>query len=190
MMPYQPILLYRLEQFESELQRLSVDLGEPKLFQLYKSFKLSDLAPHSSSLDEFNVSLSAKSFLAHASSDAMNYFFPHYEPGQANDLNDKNSTAKLSSRPIPIPNEENIDSYRASANTYLVAVCRLLLSDFLCADYDLPQDCAFLLQEAKLWMALDHSDDDEVEKKQEELECHKMEEGSSEICSEESCWLI
>jgi DNA-binding transcriptional regulator/RsmH inhibitor MraZ len=69
-----------------------------------------------------------------------------------------------------------------------VALCRLLLSDFLCADYDLPKDCSFLLQEVELWMTTDHSDDDE--ESQDEPEDHEILEGSSEICDGERCWMI
>ena len=43
--------------------------------------------------------------------------------------------------------------YQQQAATYLVALCRIFLTDFICAgDYDLPQDCAFLRGEAlELW---------------------------------------
>ena len=34
------------------------------------------------------------------------------------------------------------------AATSLVVLCRIFLTDFLCAGYDLPQDCAFLREEA------------------------------------------
>ncbi len=194
------IHLYRLEDFDQELHRLAQDVGQPDLFDLYQFFGKRNLAPHSSSRDEFNISLNSKAFLAHASPAARSYFFPSASSSSSSLSSSLSSSSTLSSPsttttntttttistsvveecfpPHPmvstatttnsINNTSSPPSFltvsskdlsftvdgvsrgelQQQAATYLVALCRIFLTDFLCAGYDLPQDCAFLREEA------------------------------------------
>ena len=188
--------LYRLEDFDQELHRLAQDVGQPDLFDLYQFFGKRNLAPHSSSRDEFNISLNSKAFLAHASQAARSYFFPSASSSSSSSSTSStlssstlssssttttttstsvveecfpphpmvstattaNSISNTSSpRPFStVPSKDlsfTVDGVsraelQQQAATYLVALCRIFLTDFLCAGYDLPQDCAFLREEA------------------------------------------
>ena len=185
------IHLYRLEDFDQELYRLAQDVGQPDLFDLYQSFGKRNLAPHSSSRDEFNISLNSKAFLAHASPAARSYFFPSaslsssslssssssilsspsttttsttstsvveecFPPHPmvstattANSINNTSSPRSFSAAPSKdLSFTVDRGELQQQAATYLVALCRIFLTDFLCAGYDLPQDCAFLREEA------------------------------------------
>eukprot|EP01036_Dinobryon_divergens_P025528 gene25528-34085_t len=136
------IHLYRIEDFDTELRRLTQDVGQPDLYDLHVLFGKRNLAPHNSSHDEFNISITSKSFLAHASPAARSYLFPSSSSSSS-------SSSSASSEPLPIPAGEDPGEYQQLAAAYLVALCRIFLTDFLCAGgYELPQDCAFLRGEA------------------------------------------
>jgi hypothetical protein len=48
---------------------------------------------------------------------------------------------------MKIPSNHTISSFQQLSQRYLLALCRIYLSDFICGDYQLPATCSFLLNE-------------------------------------------
>ena len=127
-----PLRLFRLEDFDNELQRLSVESGVKEIYSLYTKFGKKDLSPHESSKDPLKTTLAAKSFLSYASVDAYNMFY-----------SDSNGTMQR----LDIQGGFALSEYQERARAYLVAICRFYITDYICAGYNLPADCQFIMEE-------------------------------------------
>ena len=112
-----------------------------QLFNLYSKFGHKDLSPHVTTGDPLKTTLAAKSFLSYASVDAFNALYG----AQVNqsDLEEGTSNWRLG-----IPEGVELIAYQEKAKSYLIAICRIYFSDYVCADYALPNDCQFLIEEA------------------------------------------
>lgn len=122
--------LYRLEDFDNELQRFSRESGLVDFYKSYVQCNRTDMMHHASSDDLQGVKVAAESLLSYASPDAFQeYGF------------------KLGAKRLPIPTAFKGSSIDFSnlARTYYKALCRLYLTDFICTDYDLPLDCRDIL---------------------------------------------
>jgi len=151
--PKQPLQVYRTESFNSEWKRLADDCGVRQLHLMYKKFGSRDLAPHASSKDPLQTSLAAKSFLSYASIDAYNMLYSHRNPS----LDKDNSTgddsvgrdSSAETERLGVPHGVTLEAHALRARAYLVAICRLYITDYICAGYALPKDCEFILQEVE-----------------------------------------
>ena len=128
----QPLRLFRFEEFDNELQRLSLESGVKEIYSLYTKFGKKDLSPHGSSKDPLKTTLAAKSFLSYASVDAYNMFY-----------GGNNGTLQR----LDIPDGFALNDYQERARAYLVGICRFYITDYICAGYSLPPDCQFILEE-------------------------------------------
>ena len=43
--------------------------------------------------------------------------------------------------------QTNATQYQTIAIKYLIAICRIYITDYLCADYELPSNCRFIMDE-------------------------------------------
>eukprot|EP01036_Dinobryon_divergens_P022453 gene22453-30710_t len=128
----QPLRLFRFEDFDNELKRLSVESGVKEIYALYTKFGKTDLSPHETSKDPLKTTLAAKSFLSYASVDAYNTFY-----------SGSNGTMQR----LDIPSGFALSEYQERARAYLVAICRFYITDYICAGYKLPADCQFIMEE-------------------------------------------
>jgi len=134
--------MYRTESFASEWKRLADDSGVKQLHLLYEKFGGRDLAPHASSLDPLQTSLAGKSFLSYASIDAYNMLYNHRVPSP----DGSSLTAK---ERLGVPHGVTLETHALRARDYLVAICRMYITDYICTGYELPKDCQFILQEVE-----------------------------------------
>ena len=126
--------LFKLEDFSNEWDRLVNKSGYESLSRAY-----SKLTPkfysirHPTSSDPLNTTYAAKTFLSYASDDAFTLM--------------SGSTLQSDRLHVPREFEYDQDAYSILAKTYLRAICRIYLVDYICTGYRLPEDCSDLLLE-------------------------------------------
>lgn len=127
--------LYKLEDFSNEWDRLVNESGYQSLNKVYTKLtpKFHSIR-HPTTSDPFNTTKTAKQFLSYASEDAFKLLLGSMLPPQ--------DTVH-----IPTAFEDDPDAYGALAKTYLRAICRIYLTDYICAAYRLPEDCSDLVLE-------------------------------------------
>lgn len=141
--PPRGLHLYKVEDFNNEWTRLSQDSEVSQLALIYRALGGKDVTPHPTSKDPLKTSFAAKSFLSYASIDAYNMFFSSSSTSFPASSHGKKER-------LDIPPGETLDSFQQKARVYLTAICRYYLTDYICAGYELPADCAFLLEEVEL----------------------------------------
>eukprot|EP01036_Dinobryon_divergens_P024145 gene24145-32562_t len=126
--------LYKLENFSNEWDRLVNESGYESLNKAYTKLtpKFHSIR-HPTTSDPFNTTKTAKNFLSYASEDAFKMLL--------------GSTFQQAREHIPEAFEDDPAAYSTVAKTYLRAICRIYLADYICADYRLPEDCSDLVFE-------------------------------------------
>lgn len=148
---------FRIEHFDNEWTRLANESSFSRLQEVNDMERtapegMQTFKPHLSSSDPFMSAFTAWEFLAHANDSYLATFtgqpFSCASPASSfhADASDENLFCFKSS-PAFMPRPAHAS--QAKARAFLRAICRIYLTDFLCAHYALPAECSDLTHEYK-----------------------------------------